>query len=278
MALKRNARDIIEAVVENMQANIEPLKYSVLAPSRYIVYLHPSEFERLEGIVPEIRDEALRALTEALKKMNTQSSLKRIVSRLSRQPSALARPAGHAWDVEVLPDSDGELAEGAILIDSILQLPARPDLGVGERTRRIRTTRVGGHTTVEASTDIAAAPASAASVAAPAASTPVTRVHARISYVDASGAHTYEMTKEAIAIGRGGRALPVDIRIQSPEDVSREHARIRRDPQTGQCHLVDLSKLGTTINGEPVAKEALLPDDCQIGLADTIVLTFSRVR
>lgn len=282
MALKRNARDIIEAVIENMRANIEPLMYSVLAPSRYIVYLHPTEFERLEGIVPEIRDEAIRGLTEALEKMNRQSSLKRLVSRLSKQPGPVARPAGHQWDVEVLPDADDELEEGAILIDSILVLPARPDLGVGERTRRIRTMRIAGQTSVETSTQ----PVSSASA------TPVARVYARITYTDASGAHTYEMKKDAINIGRGGRALPVDIRIQSSEDVSREHARIRRDPTTGQCHLVDLSKLGTTVNGQPVPKgyeldgvtkrensaNTALPDDCQIGLADTITLTFSRVR
>lgn len=285
MALKRNARDIIEAVIENMRANVEPLMYSVLAPSRYIVYLHPTEFERLEGIVPEIRDECMRGLTEALEKMNRQSSLKRLVSRLSKQPGPVARPAGHSWDVTVMPDADGELEEGAILIDSILMLPARPDLGVGERTRRIRTMRIGGHTSVETSTQ--PAPSGSTSAAA----TPVSRVHARLTYTDASGAQTYEMKKDMISIGRGGRALPVDIRIQSSEDVSREHARIRRDTKSGQFFLVDLSKLGTTVNGQTVPKgyeldgvtkrensaETALPDECQIGLADTITITFSRV-
>ena len=49
---RRPARDIIDAVVENMRKNLEPLKYSTLAPSRYTVYLHPTEYARLEGIVP----------------------------------------------------------------------------------------------------------------------------------------------------------------------------------------------------------------------------------
>ena len=43
---RRPGSDLIEAVVENMRRNLEPLKYSVLAPSRYVVYLHPDEFAR----------------------------------------------------------------------------------------------------------------------------------------------------------------------------------------------------------------------------------------
>ena len=37
-----------------MRKNLEPLKYSTLAASRYTVYLHPSEYTRLEGIVPAL--------------------------------------------------------------------------------------------------------------------------------------------------------------------------------------------------------------------------------
>ena len=39
-ASRRPASDLIDAVVENMRTNLEPLKYSTLAPSRYVVYLH----------------------------------------------------------------------------------------------------------------------------------------------------------------------------------------------------------------------------------------------
>jgi len=51
-AARRPAADLIEAVLENMRTNLEPLKYSTLAPSRYVVYLHPDEFARIEPIVP----------------------------------------------------------------------------------------------------------------------------------------------------------------------------------------------------------------------------------
>ncbi len=56
------ARDIIDAVVDNMRKNLEPLKYSTLAPSRYTVYLHANEFARLEGIIPILQEQTTRAL------------------------------------------------------------------------------------------------------------------------------------------------------------------------------------------------------------------------
>ena len=43
-----------------MRRNLEPLKYSTLAPSRYLVYLHPAEFARLEGILPDLQEQTVR--------------------------------------------------------------------------------------------------------------------------------------------------------------------------------------------------------------------------
>ena len=56
---RRPARDLIDAVLENMRTNLEPLKYSTLAPSRYVVYLHPEEYARIEGIVPVLQEQTL---------------------------------------------------------------------------------------------------------------------------------------------------------------------------------------------------------------------------
>ena len=58
------------------------------------------------------------------------------------------------------------------------------------------------------------------------------------------------MTKDQIVVGRGGRDYWTDIKLETLPDVSREHFRLRRDPATGQFFLKDLSRLGTTINGE----------------------------
>jgi hypothetical protein len=60
------------------------------------------------------------------------------------------------------------------------------------------------------------------------------RALARISYDDDAGAHDYAVVKASVSIGRGGVAYPVDVRITSSTDVSREHARIRHDADTGR--------------------------------------------
>jgi hypothetical protein len=274
---RRPARDLIEAVLANMRQNIEPLKYSVLAPSRYVVYLHPTEYGRLEGVVPILRRETIRALNEALEALNRRSILDRYAARVFRNGGPMVQNAGREWEVEFVPDPDGDLVEGDILVDSELLLPESPELGAGARTRKITTVHSGPDTTsrermVDHAPDLAPEP----------------QVHARLVYDDNAGHHAYDVAKDSVTIGRGGIAYPVDVRIVSSVDVSREHARIRRDPQAGRFFLVDLSSLGTTLNGRHVPRgyddsegtkrengvETPLPERARIGLADTVYIDF----
>ena len=122
--------------------------------------------------------------------------------------------------------------------------------------------------------------------AAPAPAGPL--AFARITYNDNAGHHTHDVVKDSITIGRGGVTYPVDVRIVSSVDVSREHARIRRDAHSGRFYLLDLSSLGTTLNGRHVPRgydevdgtkrengqETVLPNDARIGLADIVSLDF----
>jgi len=92
-------------------------------------------------------------------------------------------------------------------------------------------------------------------------------------------------------IGRGGIAYKADVRIDSSVDVSREHARIRRDPRSGAFFIIDLSTLGTTVYGQSIPQgyeiadgvkrengvETPLPPGSRIGLADTVFLQFDVV-
>jgi hypothetical protein len=275
---RKPARDLIVAVLENMRRNLEPLTYSTLAPSRYLVYIHPTEYARLEGIMPILQEQTIRALTEELDKLNRRSRIRHFRERIFglREPSV--QSAGGEWHVEFLPDPDGELAEGDILIDSELLLPASPELGAGERTRRVTTAHSGQRaTTREQIVDRVS-------------DAPPARAFARVLYEDAAGSHAFDVVKNSVTIGRGGITYPVDIKIVSSVDVSREHARIRRDPQSGQFFLIDLSSFGTTLNGRHVPRgyhevdgtkrengdETPLPDQARIGLAETVYLQFCR--
>jgi FHA domain len=269
---RRRARDLIEAVLENMRSNLEPLKYSTLVPSRYLVYLHPDEFARIEGLVPVLQDQTARALREAVEDLNRRP-LRRYLDRFLGESPLVENPA-REWQIEFLADPDNELAEGDILIHSDLVLAEQQDTWAGSRTRRITTMHVGSRTTKRESTRV---------------ETPThVRALARLKYQDNAGPHTFDVTTDSITIGRGGAVFHVDVRIDGSVDVSREHLRIRRDPQTSRFFVTDLSSLGSTLDGQRLPKgyddvegsrrengvETPLPNRARLGLADTIYVDF----
>lgn len=331
---RRPARDLIELVLEHMRKNLEPLKYSTLAPSRYLVYLHAAEYARLEGILAILQQQTIRALNEELASLNNGTGLARYARRVLKRPFAAVENAAPEWHVEFLVDPDGDLLPGDVLVDSELMLPPGPELAVGARTRRIATVYTGSRATRDAvaptppappapliqpalptlpippsSSDVitAALPAPAFAEATagkpapvllaappplPAAVNAAPRALARISYEDDAGAHAYAVIKASVSIGRGGVAYPIDVRITSSTDVSREHARIRHDAEKGHFCLIDLSSLGTTVNGAPVPRgyddadgskrengvEVVLPERARIGLANVVFLDFRVER
>src|SRR5687768_2185393 len=137
--VRRPAGDLIEAIVHNMRTNLEELRYTTVAPSRYTVYVSPSEHARLEGILPRLRAEAIRALNEELARHNRRWRLPGPVGRWLGQRRPLEN-ADARWHIEVLPDMDGDLQDDQdILVHSELILPAELELGSGERTRRLTT-------------------------------------------------------------------------------------------------------------------------------------------
>ena len=279
---RRPAGDLIEAIVENMRANLEELRYSTIAPSRYTVYLSPAEFERLQGLFPRLRAETIRALDEELVRLDRRRRPQRVLGRLFGRPRPLEHADGQ-WHVEFLPDLDDELQdEQDILVQSELAVPAAPELGTGERTRRVTT--VHGSTAAPTREEL---PAPAAATAGTAQAVPF----AQLSYEDQRGTHRHDLVRESTTIGRGGLRFPVDVRVAASDEVSREHARIRRDAASGACFLIDLSTHGTTIDGQPVPRgydddgagkrengiETALPSRARIGLAGRIVLDFVRL-
>src|SRR5689334_6180673 len=115
---RRPARDLITEVLKNMRSNLEPLRYSTLAPSRYVIYLHPAEYERLESIIPLLQEQTVRALSEELETLNRRSTVQRYTERFLGNTAPPVESAAGEWQVEFLPDPDGDVEEGAMLIDS----------------------------------------------------------------------------------------------------------------------------------------------------------------
>jgi len=272
------ARDVILEIVRNMKEGLEPLHYSTLPPAIYHVYLHPDDMERLRAIVPRIVDEAKRALDAEVEQMNRASLTERLKLPRRGEPKISAPEGG--WQIRILENTDEEVAQGDLVIHSELALPAKMELSAGSMTKRISTRKLGGTQstaqTYERKPEPAALP-------------PLEEgVFAVIEYEDQGGHKTFRMSKNEIVVGRGGHDYWTDIKLDTLADVSREHFRLRRDAASGQFFLKDLSRLGTTINGEAVPSsidfsdgekrdrqvEAPVPAQARIGLAGVVFLEF----
>ena len=266
------AREVILEIVRNMREGLEPLHFSTLAPSIYHVYLHPGDFDRFRSIVPRMVDEARRALDDELDALNRASIAERL--KLSRRAEPKISPPEGGWQVRILENTDDDAEPGDIVIYSELALPAKTEFGAGTMTKRIATRRLAGAPVAAQQSYEKAPPAEEG-------------VYAVIDYEDAGGHKQFRMTKDEIVVGRGGRDYWTDLKLETLPDVSREHCRLRRDAG-GKFFLKDLSRLGTTVNGEKAPSsiefaegekrdrnlEIPLPAQARIGLADVLFLDF----
>lgn len=296
-----HGRDIIEQILENMRGQTEALRYSAIVASSYNVHLHPDDHARLEGLIPEIVSQARRALDEELARLNRARPLEEKLRRLVGQPRLPFQRAASEWAIAILADPNEELDRGDILVDATLVTPGSDELA-GSRTQRIVTHRHGDRVERRASPEVAAEPAPAAAAVpatapAPATAAPATAVEspasatarsepapalATLRWRDAAGEHVHRMTTPVIKIGRGGATYWVDVRLDTVPDVSREHFRVRWDPEALGFLIQDLSSFGTTVDGTPLpprpaggeAPEMPLPPRATIGLAGALTIEF----
>jgi hypothetical protein len=273
-ATPATAREIILEIVRNMREGLEPLHYTTLPPAVFHVYLHPDDMDRLRAIVPRIAEEARRALDAEVETLN-KASLGERLKLMKRSDPKIVVPDG-GWQIQLLENTDDDTQAGDIVIHSELALPTKADVGAGSMTKRIATRRMGGNETAATQTY------------APAEKTPAGDGLATIEYEDNSGRKSFVVTKDQIVVGRGGRDYWTDLKLDTLPDVSREHIRLRRDAGSGQWFVKDLSRLGTTVNGEKVPSsiefadgekrdrnvEAPVPAQARIGLAGVVFLEF----
>jgi hypothetical protein len=291
--------DLIGEVLRNMEEGLFRIRRKTLVPSIYRIYLNPEDYEPFRDVVPFIAGEIRAVLDERLARLNGS---KRKLARGLLEKIGIGEAAGEAlgttefvrvgdgWTVEIYADLDGKLQPGEIEVYSDLGAPPKAEYGAGSLTRRIFPKRA------EPQAEIPAAPPdSAPTVATPrppetsdAKEIPANdaeedgtkgRVLAYIRYADQEGQKTFEVTKSQMVIGRGGRSYWVDLRLETLSDVSREHCRIRRDPETGRFTIEDVSQFGTAVNGKPVGQNtsAELPRRATISLAGVMDLQWEAV-
>jgi hypothetical protein len=268
--------DIISELIRNADAGWFKVRYTILVPCIFNVYLHPRDYELIQPIAELLREEAVRALREHLSDLNKPRTPRPFGKRFGSagEPRPEYKILEKQWVIQFHGDQEERLRPGEIEIYSELGSARPKDFGAGAMTTFITRHPAGG---LAAGNSEGADQASARAVLA------------RMRYRDAGMDKTFVMTSEEIVIGRGGKAVWVDLKLEGPADVSREHCRIRRDAETGTFFIRDLSQFGTTVNGTPIPKsvdqveggekvdrnrEALLPSPARITLADVCTLEF----
>jgi hypothetical protein len=225
--------DIISEMIRNADAGCFKVRYTILVPCIFNVYLHPRDHELIQPIVDLIREEAVRALQEHLSRLNKPGAAFPLAKRfgLAGEPRPEYKILEKQWSIQFHADQEERLRPAEIEIYSELGSARPKDFGAGAMTTLITRNNPRDAATVAARRDVADQ-----------------RVLARLRYRDSGKDNTFAMTAEEIVVGRGGKAVWVDLKLDGPPDISREHCRIRRDPKSGTFFIKDLSQFGTTVN------------------------------
>jgi FHA domain/Protein of unknown function (DUF3662) len=271
--------DIISELIRNADAGRFKVRYTILVPCVFNVYLHPRDYELIQPIADLIREEAVRALKEHLSRLNKPRPARPFGKRFGSagEPRPEYKILEKQWMIQFHGDQEERLRPGEIEVYSELGSARPKDFGAGAMTTFITRHHAGDPVTVAGNSEAAHDQVLARAVLA------------RVRYRDSGMDKTFVMTSEEIVVGRGGKAVWVDLKLEGPADVSREHCRIRRDPKTGTFFIRDLSQFGTTVNGTPIPnsverieggekvdrnREVLLPSPARITLADVCTLEF----
>ncbi len=268
-------RKISAAVLANLHESLVPLVYTTIAPGFYLVYLHKEDYAAIEGIVPLLRQEIGRALAEATERIARPTWWDGVLrpTRETLPPVDTAVAAS----IEILPDPDGVVPPGEVAVHSELRVGTGPDFA-GSPTVRVTATTTIVRGTVDRR-EIALPQMSADGATA------------WLTVADMEGPRRHAMVDNPTLIGRGGLGCYVHVRLRTDGQVSKEHCRIRHDETSGAFFIKDLSRNGTTVNGQrlppgveflPAGKRELdggempLSDGARIGLADVLFIEFTR--
>ncbi len=253
---KLSGKIIASELIRNMELGRFEMAYSVLLPCVFTIYLNPADYLALSGVLDLVIEDARKALRARVVDLNNQPSGLGLRKRTTRPKEH--RIACRDWELEFLPEE--EVPPGDVEIHSELNEAAAPGYR-GTRTTLIGrepavTQNLGGKVKFEHRSP------------AP--------IFAIIQYEDDSGPQTYFVTQNQIRIGRAGDEQQVDLALYSTDEISRQHAIIRRDPATGAFSILDASTNGTWVNGKRLRKgsEDLLPKRAQIALGEVLTLGF----
>jgi hypothetical protein len=267
---------LIAEVLRNMEEGLFRIRGKTVVPSVYRIYLNPEDYDPLRDVALFIVQEIRATLDEQLTSWNGARVRlpPKLLGRLSAGDSNKGQYVrlGDKWTVEIQPDLDGKLDPGEIEIYSELGAPQKPEYSGGSMTRRIfPIAAVPPPVEVPVKAELPAKKEPPPEKESPPQKDPI---HAYLRFADEHGPHVFEVTRNQVVIGRGGRSYWVDLKLDTLPDVSREHCRLRRNPETGRFTIEDVSQFGTSVDGKPVGQNTVapLPPRATISLAGVIEL------
>ncbi len=271
--------DIIAEVLRNAEAGQFRMRKTIVLPGIYHVYLHQADFDLIRPVLPALRNEIRQALKEQIEAWNRKSQGSKLGKLLGfDNPSAAAqyRILDPDYTIEFYPDVEGTLERGDLEVRSELASTPAPDFD-GAMTRQV-TRKNGAVSYAEPVAPAAADPDATVAISRPA-PTEGARIYGYLRYSNEGNDEVFPITKNEIAVGRGGKTVWVDVRLTAPADVSREHCRIRRD-DAGRFFITDLSQFGTTVDGRKLQPnaETELPAKATINLAGVVAIEWEKAE
>ncbi|MBL8177165.1 MAG: FHA domain-containing protein [Bryobacterales bacterium] len=263
--------EIIDTILDELEAETAPSRYSVFVRSVFHIFLHPADFAALRPAFAMVEQEARRALNERLAQLNKRSVLDVFAAAANQVRKNYRRIGSGDWKIYFYENHDAEAEENPLIVKSLFDEPKAVEERIGAATERtVRRSAGGGKQTT--------------SNAAGAAETQRTEppVYATLEYEDDLGPQQFDMAKPFIRVGRklkdeaARNTVWVDCIVTVNANVSKEHCEIRFDSGQRTFFLKDTSKYGTSVNGALVPKdgEVRLPGKAKIRLADAVTLHF----
>lgn len=302
------AKEIIDTLAEALRAGLERIDDEyILVPASYEVFIHAEAYQELEPIFKVIRQRAHVRLDRELEKLNDSTTVLGWARKLVQpgRPPVKYERAGRSWHIDIYPTHDVDADPGYIAVVAEL-VPPKDVAASGPKTRRLTVRDVTG----SFSTRLLDAEEQEAATATPSRATVRTgaggreeqvghgpKPLARLTFTDDAGKRTVVLTAIETAIGRKDEAYEwVGVKLDTVDDVSREHLRIRYEEAEDRFSIKDLSSFGTTIadadrpddkhavpssidpdTGNDLDRWEQLPDRAVIGLADVIFLDFEAL-
>src|SRR5580658_10921686 len=160
VASKITGDDIISELIRNADAGWFKLRYTILVPCIFNVYLHPRDYELTQPVADLIREEAVRALKEHLANLNKPRTPRPFGKRFGSagEPRPEYKILEKQWVVQFHGDQEERLRPGEIEIYSELGSARPKDCGAGAMTTFITRNNAGDPAAAAASSESAHRP------------------------------------------------------------------------------------------------------------------------